>query len=112
MQIVWFKRDLRVYDNEALKRASCEGPIIPIYIFEEDLWKLSIMSFKHYTFLRQSLRDLNKDLERLGQNLIIEKGNCIDIFKKYKAEYHITKVWSHEETWNLWVKKRNILLSD
>ena len=39
MQIVWFKRDLRVFDNEALKKASDKGPILPLYIFEEDLWK-------------------------------------------------------------------------
>ena len=39
MQIVWFKRDLRIHDNEAFKRACDAGPIIPLYIFEEDLWK-------------------------------------------------------------------------
>ena len=37
MQIVWFKRDLRIFDNEAFKKACDIGPIIPLYIFEEDL---------------------------------------------------------------------------
>ena len=56
MQIVWFKRDLRIFDNEAFKKACDMGPIIPLYIFEEDLWKHSPMCMKHYTFLKQSLK--------------------------------------------------------
>ena len=111
MQIVWFKRDLRIFDNEAFKKACDIGPIIPLYIFEEDLWKNSPMSMKHYTFLKQSLNDLNNDLEKLGQTLIIEKNNSIEVFKKYKEKYNIKTVWSHQETWNYWVKQRNDKLS-
>ena len=112
MQIVWFKRDLRVFDNEALKKASDIGPILPLYIFEEDLWRKSPMCMKHYTFLKQSLDDLNNDLEKLGQSLIIEKKNAIDVFKEYKEKYNIKTVWSHQETWNYWVKQRNNKLSE
>ncbi len=53
MQIVWFKRDLRVFDNEAFKKACETGPILPLYIFEKDLWKNSPMCMKHYTFLKR-----------------------------------------------------------
>ena len=35
------------------------------------------MCIKHYTFLKQSLDDLNDDLDKLGQSLIIEKNNAI-----------------------------------
>ena len=111
MQIVWFKRDLRIFDNEAFKKACDIGPIIPLYIFEEDLWKHSPLCMKHYTFLKQSLNDLNNDLEKLGQKLIIEKNHSIEVFKKYKKKYNITTVWSHQETWNYWVKQRNDKLS-
>ena len=112
MQIVWFKRDLRVFDNEAFKKACDKGPILPLYIFEEDLWKKSPMCMKHYTFLKQSLDDLNDDLEKLGQKLIIEKNNAIAVFKEYKERYNIKTVWSHQETWNYWVKQRNNKLSE
>ena len=112
MQIVWFKRDLRVFDNEAFKKACEIGPILPLYIFEKDLWKNSPMCMKHYTFLKQSLHDLNNDLEKLGQTLIIEKNNAIEVFKEYKEKYNIKTVWSHQETWNYWVKQRNNKLSE
>ena len=111
MQIVWFKRDLRVFDNEAFKKACGIGPILPLYIFEKDLWKNSPMSMKHYIFLKQSLDDLNNNLEKLGQTLIIEKNNVIEVFKEYKEKYNIKTVWSHQETWNHWVKQRNNKLS-
>ncbi len=112
MQIVWFKRDLRIHDNEAFKRACDAGPIIPLYIFEEDLWKKSPLCKKHYKFLKESLDDLNNDLENLGQSLIIEKSSAIKVFKKYKEKYGLKTVWSHQETWNYWVKKRNDKLSE
>ena len=111
MQIVWFKRDLRIFDNEAFKKACDIVSIIPLYIFEEDLWKNSPMSLKNYTFLKQSLNDLNNELEKLGQTLIIEKNHSIEVFKKYKKKYNIRTVWSHQETWNYWVKQRNDKLS-
>ena len=112
MQIVWFKRDLRVFDNEAFTRACDKGLILPLYIFEEELWQQTSMSIKHYRFLEESLKDLNNNLEKLGQGLIIEKGNCIDIFKKYKDKYHLKTVWSHQETWNNFVRNRNAKLSN
>ena len=30
--VVWFKRDLRVDDHEALAAAAEDGPIIPLYV--------------------------------------------------------------------------------
>ena len=112
MQIVWFKRDLRIFDNEAFKKACDKGPILPLYIFETDLWKKSPMCTKHYTFLKQSLDDLNDDLRKMGQTLIIEKNTAIEVFKEYKEKYNIKTVWSHQETWNYWVKQRNDMLSE
>ena len=111
MQIVWFKRDLRIFDNEVLSRACIEGPIIPVYIFENELWANSVMTVRHYTFLKESLNDLNRELEKLGQRLIVEYGNCEKVFEKYKVHYGVKKVWSHQETWNNWVRHRNINLS-
>ena len=62
IEIVWFKRDLRTSDNYALFEASRQGTILPIYIFEPDLWKEPDHSYRHYEFLKRSLRDLNDQL--------------------------------------------------
>ena len=38
INILWFKRDLRVKDNEALIESLKDRDILPIYIVEKELW--------------------------------------------------------------------------
>ena len=79
INVVWFKRDLRVHDNEALTSAAKDGPVLPLYIYEPSLWEQEEMSFTKRAFLRVSLEELNLALKELGQGLIIKKGNAVDI---------------------------------
>ena len=39
MQIVWFKRDLRVVDHQPLVTAAKAGQFIALYILEPELWQ-------------------------------------------------------------------------
>ena len=55
MHIVWFKRDLRIEDHEALAQAAKHGPILPLYILEPELWQQPDMSHRHYMFLQDCL---------------------------------------------------------
>lgn len=34
LNIVWFRRDLRIQDHAALAGAAAAGPILPIYVAE------------------------------------------------------------------------------
>nr|WP_084625853.1 deoxyribodipyrimidine photo-lyase [Loktanella sp. S4079] len=47
MQIVWFKRDLRVTDHKALAMAAEAGPVLPLYIVEPELWRQPDASLGH-----------------------------------------------------------------
>ena len=42
--ILWFRKDLRLDDNPALKEAAKHKKIIPIFIFDSKLFKLLITS--------------------------------------------------------------------
>ena len=42
MNIVWFQFDLRIYDHLPLFDASSTGSIIPLYIYDEKIWKKTI----------------------------------------------------------------------
>lgn len=107
INILWFKRDLRVYDNEALVNAAKNGIVLPLYIFEPALWDMEEMSFSKYEFLKSSLKDLNDELKKLGQSLIIKNGNAIEIFDKLHNSHGIQSVFSHQETWNGWSYQRD-----
>lgn len=110
MNVVWFKRDLRIHDHEALTKASENGDILPLYIIEPGLWLQEDMSYRQYQFLVDALVELNSSLEKLGQGLIIKVGEAIDILKAIHKKFTISKLWSHQETWNGWTYKRDKLV--
>lgn len=35
-QIVWLRRDLRLADQAAFHAAAQEGPVIPVYVLDDD----------------------------------------------------------------------------
>lgn len=76
LQIVWFKRDLRLQDKEALYRVALQGPALPLYIIEPDQWRQPDMSARHGAFVHESLSVLREDLAQLGQALVVRHGQA------------------------------------
>tara|TARA_B100000963_G_scaffold254971_1_gene223632 strand:- start:1256 stop:2764 length:1509 start_codon:yes stop_codon:yes gene_type:complete len=107
LNIVWFKRDLRIEDHDVLTRAIENGKVIPLYILEPDLWHQPDMSYRHYIFLQECLNDLNQSLTALGQKLIIKIGSAVDVLDDLHKRHSIDSLWSHQETWNGWTFKRD-----
>ncbi|MDC0864720.1 FAD-binding domain-containing protein [Rickettsiaceae bacterium] len=107
MHIVWFKRDLRIYDHEALAQAAKRGPVLPLYILEPDLWHQPDMSYRHYLFLQDCLSELSQALGELGQKLIIKVGNAVGVLEELHECHSIEILWSHQETWNGWTYARD-----
>ena len=108
MQVVWFKRDLRIHDHEALHRAAAKGPVLPLYILEPELWQQPDMSRRQYRFLVACLRDLDRNLTTLGQGLVIKVGSAVGVLETIQQQHGIEAVWSHQETWNHWTYDRDL----
>ena len=84
-QIVWFKRDLRVFDHKPLLEASMTNiPTLPVYIFESDYWKQPFASKRHWYFIRDCLFDLKKDISKMKAELLIFKSDPINFFELIK----------------------------
>lgn len=80
--IHWFREDLRISDNPALRAASVQQfPVVCLYIFENED-SLHAMKEPQKQWLHQSLVSLRSDLEKYRISLLIEKGNPISIWKK------------------------------
>ena len=107
IQIVWFKRDLRVHDHRALVQAARRGPVLPLYIAEPDLWRQPDMSGRQWSFVAECLEALRDDLARRGQPLVIRAGDAIDILDRARRRYRSVALWSHEETGNGWSYARD-----
>jgi deoxyribodipyrimidine photo-lyase len=50
LNIVWFKRDLRITDHRPLAEAAKLGPVLPLYIVEPDLWAQPDSSARQWAF--------------------------------------------------------------
>lgn len=99
MNIVWLKRDLRLHDNEAIYNAlNAGGKTLLLYIFEPLLMNDSHYNERHFDFIKQSLSEIQNELLANHTQILIVKGNAIDIFKKLIAIFPIKKVFSHIET--------------
>ena len=61
MNIVWFKRDLRLEDNESFLEASRNGPILPIYIIERQLWLHPDLPGRQYNFIKDKSSRFDND---------------------------------------------------
>ncbi len=107
MNIVWFKRDLRIEDHVAFSEAAKSGSVLPLYIIEPELWQQPDMSYRHYVFLKECLSELEQSLSALGQKLIIKVGNAVDVLEDIKNRHNLLALWSHQETWNGWTYQRD-----
>ena len=108
MNVVWFKRDLRIADHEALLNASRLGALLPLYIFEPELWQQPDMSYRHYVFLSECLHELDSALAALGQGLIVKRGDAVEVLKNIHQRHTIQSLWSHQETGNGWTYARDL----
>lgn len=107
MNIFWFKRDLRIHDNEAFYRCAQEGPFLPLYIIEPNLWVLPDVSCRHYNFLKECLEDLNEQLRKKGASLIIKNSEALVAFEDLHSRYGLRKIYVSQETWNYWTYMRD-----
>ncbi len=107
MQVVWFKRDLRLQDHAALTKAATLGKVLPLYILEPELWQQPDMSERHYLFLKESLSELENRLKSLGHQLTIKVGAATDILSELHNHSPIQAIHSHQETWNMWTYNRD-----
>jgi len=107
INILWFKKDLRIYDNEALCEAIKDNDILPIYIIELDIWSQNTHSYRQWQFCKESLIDLRNALGEIGQPLIIRTGNVINIFDEISSTFKIKGIYSHQETGDWLTYKRD-----
>ena len=56
IQVVWFKRDLRITDHKPLFEASKDPlTLLSIYIVEPNYWQQPFASKRHWSFVHDSL---------------------------------------------------------
>jgi len=108
LNIVWFKRDLRVQDHAPLFEAAKHGNVLPLYIIEPDYWQEPDTSKRQWEFIAECLTELDKDLQTLGTSLVIKVGSALETLQSLAQDYDIKAIFSHEETGNGWTYQRDL----
>lgn len=99
VNVVWFKRDLRLNDHQPLQDALASGqPLLLLYIAEPALLNDPHYDVRHWRFVRQSLQDMNRRLKPL--RLRVEKcsGDPLEILAAIHQQVGINTLHSHAET--------------
>lgn len=98
INIFWFKRDLRLENNEALSLACHEDkPLLIVYILEPTLIAESHTSERHLNFIKESLIDLNVELNCFNTQVLLVEDEVIPTFEKLLTHSHISQVFSTQE---------------
>ena len=99
LNIVWFKRDLRLHDHEPLKNASnAEGvATLLLYIFEPSLMQHYDSDVRHSRFVYESLLDINSRLKINSLAVLICHNESDFIFETLIENYTLHTVFSYEE---------------
>lgn len=82
VNLVWFRRDLRLRDNEAVAKATGEGvPALPFFILDPWFYEADRTCPHRNQFLFESLADLAADLHGRGSRLYLFVGSAADTFQ-------------------------------
>ncbi|MCH2188631.1 deoxyribodipyrimidine photo-lyase [Candidatus Gracilibacteria bacterium] len=100
IQIIWWKKNLRVKDNEILANINADIPVLGVYFFEPRLMQASDWSHFHLKFTLESLQQLKHNLESLGIPLLFLASDLPHGFEQLKKNYEIIHICAHEETGN------------
>src|SRR4051794_16065536 len=107
VQIVWFKRDLRVADHAPLAEAAALGPVLPLFVVEPGLWAQPDMSGRQFAFVGECLANLRERLAVLGQPLVVRHGAAEAVLEDIRQSLPVAALWAHEETGNAWTFARD-----
>ena len=99
MNVVWFKRDLRLADHAPLAAAIERGePLLLLYIVEPTLLRDPHYRGRHWHFVAQSLQAMNDELAMLGAQIQVLEGEPVSLLNTLHQSQPIGHLYSHEET--------------
>lgn len=99
--LVWLRRDLRLADNPALYHAAKAGPVICVYVLDDDSPRHHAYGGASRWWLHHSLESLGKSLEAKGSKLILRRGEAVAELSKLAQETGAATIHAncHYEPW-------------
>lgn len=100
--LVWFRRDLRVFDNAALHHALKNSrAVFCVFVFDTDilqpLIEAGLIADRRIEFIHASIISLEAELRNLGGGLIIRHGSTLTEIPALARELGVTAVFANRD---------------
>ena len=90
--VMWFRRDLRLADNEALCAAAKNGPVTPLFVIDPKLFDGA--GAPRVAFMLRNLRALDQSMNRA---LVIRYGDPREVVPKFAREVGANEVFAAKD---------------
>jgi deoxyribodipyrimidine photo-lyase len=99
VNVIWFRRDLRLHDQTALHHALRSGkPVLPIFIFDTSILDLlADKSDARVQFIWQALHQMQEKLVQWGSSMTVFYGRPLEVFASLTRNYSIETVFTNHD---------------
>src|SRR3569833_58256 len=99
VNIFWFRRDLRLFDNAGLYHAlKGANPVLSLFIFDRGILdKLEDRDDARVTFIYQTIGQLSKEIEKQGSSLLVKYDKVEEAWKDILKECTIETVYTNHD---------------
>ena len=99
VNIFWFRRDLRLYDNSGLSVATNSNiKVVPIFIFDTSITDKLPDNDRRINFIYDNLVKIDLELKnKFNSSINVFKGEPLEIFKELIRNYKINSVFTNND---------------
>jgi deoxyribodipyrimidine photo-lyase len=97
VNIFWFRRDLRLYDNAGLYHAlKGKNPVVPVFIFDKHILDdLEDKKDRRVEFIYSALEEIQQQLIEIGTSIEMYYGFPEDVYRTLLGKYKIEDVFTN-----------------
>lgn len=107
LNILWFRRDLRVSDHVPLLMAVSDGLVAPLVVVEPEYWAQPYASARQWRFAARAITALRSQLAVIGAPLIVRTGDAIEAISSLQEKSRDVAIWSHDIIGSAWEAERD-----
>ena len=97
--LVWLRRDLRLFDHAALHYAlTLSQQVTCVFVFDSAILANLPRIDRRVVFIWESLRQIKRELDELGSDLIIRHGAAAQIIPQLAVELNANQVFANRDT--------------